>query len=67
MCIDYSHFYSIHPLQVIDGLVYISEQGLEHGSLTCSNILVSKEGTVKLGPSVTLASGVRLTSFYRTV
>jgi hypothetical protein len=40
---------------VIDGLVYISGQGLEHGSLTCSNILVSKAGMVKIGSPLTLA------------
>jgi hypothetical protein len=63
MRIVYSDSYSTHLQQVTDGLVYISEQGLEHGSLTCSSILVSKEGTVKLGSSVTFASGIRITFF----
>ncbi|PSN59201.1 kinase-like protein, partial [Corynespora cassiicola Philippines] len=34
--------------QVVNGLVYLSDNGLEHGSLTCSNILVSRKGEVKI-------------------
>jgi serine/threonine protein kinase len=34
---------------VVDSLVYLAEQGVEHSALTCSNVLVSKEGAVKLG------------------
>jgi hypothetical protein len=29
--------------------VYLSDQGLEHGLLTSSNVLVSQEGVVKIG------------------
>jgi hypothetical protein len=40
---------SAQLLQVVDSLVYLAEQGVEHSALTFSNVLVSKEGAVKLG------------------
>jgi serine/threonine protein kinase len=43
-------------MQLLDGVVYLSEQGVEHGSLTCSNILVSREGAVKIGSVRLLAT-----------
>jgi hypothetical protein len=46
---------------VVEGLVFLSEQGLEHGSLTCSNILISKDGAVKIGSSRPPTSEVLLT------
>jgi hypothetical protein len=46
---------------VVEGLVFLSEQGLEHGSLTCSNTLIRKDGTVKIGLSRPLANVILLT------
>lgn len=57
-----THQQQYSPLQVVDGLAYLSEQGLEHGSLTCSTILVSKEGAVKIG-SLEPPTGVVLLTF----
>ncbi|KAH8724034.1 hypothetical protein GQ44DRAFT_296958 [Phaeosphaeriaceae sp. PMI808] len=34
--------------QVVSGLAYLSGNGLEHGSLTCSSILVSRNDAVKI-------------------
>ncbi|KAF3031187.1 hypothetical protein E8E12_001076 [Didymella heteroderae] len=42
------HLSAILGPLVIRGLVYLSEQGLQHGSLTSSNILVSEKGEVKI-------------------
>jgi serine/threonine protein kinase len=53
--------------QVVDGLVYLAEQGVEHGALTCSNVLVSKEGAVKLGSCVLQLSMPLLTWLARRV
>jgi serine/threonine protein kinase len=53
--------------QVVDGLVYLAEHGVEHGALTCSNVLVSKEGAVKLGPWVLQSSVTLLTWLARRV
>jgi hypothetical protein len=49
---------STHSLQVVDGLAYLAEQGMEHSALACSNILVSKGGAVKIGWSVPPANAV---------
>ncbi|KFY02906.1 hypothetical protein V490_00368 [Pseudogymnoascus sp. VKM F-3557] len=37
-----------NPRQVLDGLVYLESEGLEHGSLSCPNIMVSAKGDVKI-------------------
>ncbi|KAH9905236.1 kinase-like domain-containing protein [Xylariomycetidae sp. FL2044] len=34
--------------QVLDGLAYLESKGLEHGKLTCSNILINLAGEVKI-------------------
>ncbi|KAI1382575.1 uncharacterized protein F4822DRAFT_441800 [Hypoxylon trugodes] len=34
--------------QILDGLSYLEKAGLKHGQLTCSNILVDFDGTVKI-------------------
>ncbi|MCJ1473170.1 hypothetical protein MMC13_001821 [Lambiella insularis] len=34
--------------QILEALAYLSSRGLEHGSLGCSNILLSAEGDVKI-------------------
>jgi hypothetical protein len=31
------------------GVAYLAAEGFEHGSLTCSNILVNMDGDVKIG------------------
>jgi hypothetical protein len=38
----------------VAGLSYLDQERLEHGSLSCSNILVSNEGVVKIGLSSNL-------------
>ena len=35
-------------MQLLDGLKYLASNGLEHGSLSCSNVLLSSEGEVKI-------------------
>jgi hypothetical protein len=35
--------------QVVTGVVYLAAEGFEHGSLTCSNILLNTDGDVKIG------------------
>ena len=35
-------------LQLLDGLAYLASEGLEHGSLKCTNVLLSAEGEVKI-------------------
>ncbi|KFY68719.1 hypothetical protein V496_00863 [Pseudogymnoascus sp. VKM F-4515 (FW-2607)] len=35
-------------IQILDGLVFLEREGLEHGSLDCSNIVLSTEGDVKI-------------------
>jgi hypothetical protein len=45
----------------MESLAYLSEQGLEYSSLTYSNILVSKEGLVRIGLLELLASDILLT------
>jgi hypothetical protein len=39
---------SIYTLQVLDGLAYLHEQGVIHRDIKGANILITKEGTVKL-------------------
>lgn len=39
---------STNGMQVIDGLVYLEKKSMQHGHLTCSNILVDSTGHVKL-------------------
>ncbi|KFZ18316.1 hypothetical protein V501_01287 [Pseudogymnoascus sp. VKM F-4519 (FW-2642)] len=34
--------------QILDGLVFLEREGLEHGSLDCSNVVLSTEGDVKI-------------------
>ncbi|ELR03574.1 hypothetical protein GMDG_06232 [Pseudogymnoascus destructans 20631-21] len=34
--------------QVLDGLIYLESEGLEHGSINCRNILLSTGGDVKI-------------------
>lgn len=34
--------------QIIDGLVYLEKQELEHSKLECCNILVDLDGNVKI-------------------
>ncbi|EJP60717.1 uncharacterized protein BBA_10335 [Beauveria bassiana ARSEF 2860] len=34
--------------QIVDGLLYLEQNGLEHSSLTCSNVLVDLFGNVKI-------------------
>ncbi|KFY83274.1 hypothetical protein V498_08189 [Pseudogymnoascus sp. VKM F-4517 (FW-2822)] len=34
--------------QVLDGLIYLEIEGLEHGSINCQNILLSTKGDVKI-------------------
>ncbi len=36
-------------MQILDGLAYLAFKKLEHGALTCSNILVTREGVIKIG------------------
>jgi len=38
--------------QVLDGLSYLEKNGLEHGRLTCSNILIDQNGNIKLCKSL---------------
>jgi hypothetical protein len=35
-------------LQLLDGLAYLASEGLKHGSLKCTNVLLSAEGEVKI-------------------
>ncbi|KAG0644960.1 hypothetical protein D0Z07_9342 [Hyphodiscus hymeniophilus] len=35
--------------QVVAGVAYLAAEGFEHGSLTCSNILLNIDGDVKIG------------------
>jgi len=35
--------------QVVTGVAYLVAEGFEHGSLTCSNILLNSDGDVKIG------------------
>ncbi|OBT48434.1 hypothetical protein VE00_01429 [Pseudogymnoascus sp. WSF 3629] len=34
--------------QILSGLEYLASQGLEHGEVTCKNILISTEGSIKI-------------------
>ncbi|KAH7111053.1 kinase-like domain-containing protein [Dendryphion nanum] len=34
--------------QILEGLAYLETKGLEHGSLTCSNVLINLDGYVKI-------------------
>lgn len=36
-------------MQILDGLCYLNETGLEHQSLTCRNILLGLDGVIKIG------------------
>ncbi|KFZ00650.1 hypothetical protein V500_00981 [Pseudogymnoascus sp. VKM F-4518 (FW-2643)] len=36
-------------IQILDGLAFLEREGLEHGSLNCSNIVINTEGDVKIG------------------
>ena len=38
--------------QVIDGLIYLGSQRLEHEFLNCSNILIHPLGNMKIGASL---------------
>ena len=47
---------------ILEALSYLEERGLEHGNLTCSNILIDQCGNVKLCKSPeTLCSKIILT------
>ncbi|KAK5209213.1 hypothetical protein LTR41_004748 [Exophiala xenobiotica] len=35
--------------QLLNGIVYLAEEGFEHGRLSCSNILLNTDGTLKIG------------------
>ncbi|KAL5344434.1 hypothetical protein ACLOAV_010694 [Pseudogymnoascus australis] len=34
--------------QILDGLEYLASEGLEHGEITCKNILISTEGSIRI-------------------
>ncbi|KFY68144.1 hypothetical protein V496_01264 [Pseudogymnoascus sp. VKM F-4515 (FW-2607)] len=34
--------------QILDGLEYLASEGLEHGNITCENILISTEGSIRI-------------------
>jgi serine/threonine protein kinase len=36
-------------MQILDGLCYLNDIGLEHQSLTCRNILLGLDGVIKIG------------------
>jgi hypothetical protein len=38
--------------QIVTALVYLEQQGLQHGHLTCSQILLHQSGRVKLGMTI---------------
>ncbi|KAF2267288.1 hypothetical protein CC78DRAFT_551976 [Lojkania enalia] len=38
--------------QILDGVAYLAAQGLEHGALCCSDILLNTDGDVKIGKSI---------------
>ena len=51
---------------MIDGLIYLKENGLEHDSLTCNNVLVDNNGQVRICRIFrVLPKMLSLTSFYR--
>jgi len=44
---------------ILEGLAYLTLEGLEHGSLRCSNILLGAEGDIKISKlEVRLAKSV---------
>jgi hypothetical protein len=47
--------------KLLNGLVYMTHQKLEHKALACSNVLVTNDGDVKIGKSTMKANSCNIT------